>query len=186
MCNGITTPADGDYKKAAFRFPTAAARRHLPNPFRQKDPAGKAMAQEFGGKETFGCQPRHTPEPAQQRHNPLHKNRWRDLLFQGRDRKNAVREDFFFQITPPKMYRNSNTASGHGKETAPSARRVRIYLLQKGFESGEIDLVLKTVLSRGWKTQTGRPVKNWKQYLFQWQYILKNPHKRTKRKIAKR
>lgn len=70
------------------------------------------------------------------------------------------------------------------KDSAPSALHVKIYLSQKGFKDAEIKHILKTILLRGWKTQTGRPIQNWKQYLFEWQYILKHPHKKVKRKLS--
>lgn len=77
------------------------------------------------------------------------------------------------------MLRQNKVSSS---DETPSCRQVKIYLLQKGMEESEIDLILKTILSRGWTTQSGRPIKNWKQYLFQWQYTLQHPYKKYKRK----
>lgn len=76
------------------------------------------------------------------------------------------------------MRKKVNSTDGFGKDLTPTAQQVRIYLSQKGFEDAAIDKILKTILLRGWKTQSGRSIKNWKQYLFQWQYILKNPLKK--------
>lgn len=67
------------------------------------------------------------------------------------------------------------------KQDWPSVKHVNIYLLEKGFSQNEVNTIIKTIISRGWKTQTGISIKNWKQYLFQWQYVLKFPQKRYKR-----
>lgn len=83
------------------------------------------------------------------------------------------------------MRNNIKSVDGFGKDMSPPAIQVKVYLSQKGFEESEIDQILNTILSRGWKTQTGRPIKNWKQYLFQWQYILKNPLRKSKRKCTR-
>lgn len=72
--------------------------------------------------------------------------------------------------------------AGFGEEMPPAALHVRIYMEQKGFTLQETEDFLKTMLRRGWKTQTGRPVLNWKQYVFEWRYILRHPHRKFKRR----
>ena len=72
--------------------------------------------------------------------------------------------------------------TGYGKDIPPAAGHVRIYLEQKGFTLQETEDFLETMLRRGWKTQTGRPVQNWKQYAFEWQHILRHTHPESKRK----
>ena len=81
------------------------------------------------------------------------------------------------------MPTHKNALEGFGKQVCPSAMHVRIYLSQKGLEETTIEHILTTILTRGWKTQTGKPIKNWKQYLFQWQYILKDPRNQHRRKF---
>ena len=62
----------------------------------------------------------------------------------------------------------------HRKQDWPSVKHVNIHLLEKGFSQNEVNTIIKTIISWGWETQTGLSIKNWKQYIFQWQYVLKS------------
>ncbi|PZP50087.1 MAG: hypothetical protein DI598_06395 [Pseudopedobacter saltans] len=84
------------------------------------------------------------------------------------------------------MQKKNKANLGYGKEISPPAGQVKIYMTEKGFTEKEATTFLQTMLLRGWRTQTGRPIKNWKQYLFQWQYILRNPLRKSKRKCTRK
>ncbi len=83
------------------------------------------------------------------------------------------------------MQKKNNANFRYGKEISPPAGQVKIYMNEKGFTENEATTFLKTMSLNGWRTHTGRPIKNWKQYLFQWQYILKHPLRKSKRQCIR-
>ncbi len=84
------------------------------------------------------------------------------------------------------MQKKNKANFGYEKEISPLAGQVKIYMNEKGFTEKEVSIFIQTMLLRGWRTQTGRSIKNWKQYLFQWQYILKHPLRKSKRNVHER